>query len=203
MNRSSKIVPLILLVPMFVAAAAWVVYHETRTPQNEKEALNRMIELQQEGRYEKAAQTMQTWMQDGRRDASRDGFMYGQIAFVYIAKAYKKPGTRDESVRRAEDNLQKALTFYEEHPQDGLTLEPFEIGGTYEILGDLSEKDKCRLYEKAHRLLVQQLPLIKGDSYTAYGHTTPLDPVRGEVNKHLDAVNDKLSKVGCQAHSVQ
>ena len=49
----------------------------------------------------------------------------------------------------------------------------------------------------------QQLPLIKGDSYTAYGHTTPLDPVRGEVNKHLDAVNEKSSKAGCHAHLMQ
>jgi hypothetical protein len=158
MDRPSKVFLLALLVP-FVALAAWLVYHETRIPQNEREALNRMIELQQEGRYDRAAQTMQTWMQDRRRDASRDGFMYGQIAFVYIAKAYKTPRTRDESVRRAEENLQKALTFYEEHPEEGLTLEPFEIGGSYEILGDLSEKDKCRLYEKSHRLLVQTATL--------------------------------------------
>jgi len=202
MDRSSKVFLLALLL-IFVGLAAWLVYHETRIPQNERQALNRMIELQEEGRYDRAAQTMRTWMQDRRRDSSRDGFLYGQIAFVYIAKAYKRPRTGGESVRRAEENLQKALTFYEEHPEDGLTLEPFEIGGSYEILGDLSEKDKCRLYEKAHRLLVQQLPLIKGDSYTAYGHTAPLDPVRGEVNKHLDAVNEKLSKAGCQAHSTQ
>ena len=194
---------MILLVPVFVGAVAWIIYHETRIPQNEKEALNRLIELQEEGRYDKAAQTMQTWMGDSRRDTSRDGFMYGQIAFVYIAKAYRRPGTRDDSVRRAEENLQKALAFYEEHPQGDLTLEPFEIGGSYEILGDLSEKDKCRLYEKAHGLLVQQLPLIKGDSYTAYEHTTPLEPVRGEIKKHLNAVKEKSSKVGCQANSQQ
>jgi len=203
MNRSGKIILSILLVLVFVAAAALVIYHETRVPQNEREALNRMIELQEEGRYDKAAQTMQTWMGDSKRDTSHDGFMYGQIAFVYIAKAYKRPAMKDESVRRAEENLQKALTFYEEHPQDGLTLEPFEIGGSYEILGDLSEKDKCRLYEKAHGLLVRQLPLIKGDAYTAYGHTTQLAPVRNDVRKHLASVIGKSSKAGCPAYSEQ
>src|SRR5580704_1720510 len=112
MTRPSKILLLALLI-LFVAFAAWLVYHETRIPQNQGEVLNRMIELQKEGRYDKAVQVVQNWMNDGRRDISHDGFMYGQIAMVYIMKAYKRPTARDQSVRRAEENLQKALSFFD------------------------------------------------------------------------------------------
>jgi len=196
MTRPSKVF-LLLLVP-FVALAAWLAYHETRTPRNQTEVLNRMIELQKEGRYDKAVQVAQSWI-----DVSDDGLMYDQIAFVYITRAYNKPAYRDESIRRAEESLQKALAFFDGQNQDILSLEPFEIGGAYEILADISDKDKCRLYEKARELFVRQLPMIKGDSYAAYGHTTRLEPVRSDVRKHLDAVNGKSSKGGCQAHSEQ
>jgi tetratricopeptide (TPR) repeat protein len=198
----SKVLLLTLLVPL-VAFVAWLIYHETRTPRNQGEVLNRMIELQEEGRYDKAVQVVQNWMKDARRNTSNDGFMYGQIAIVYIAKAYKKPATRDESIRRAEENLQKELTLFDRQSQTDLNLDRFEIGSGYEILGDFSDKDKCRLYERARELFERQLPLIKGDSYTAYGHTTPLEPVRNDVRKHLNAVNEKSTKTGCREHSEQ
>jgi hypothetical protein len=195
-----KVLSLIVIVA-FVVLVARFVYHETRIPQNQGEVLNRMIELQKEGRYDKAVQVVQNWMNDGRRDISHDGFMYGQIAMVYIMKAYKRPTARDQSVRRAEENLQKALSFFDGRSQSDLSLDPFEIGGGYEILADISDKDKCRLYEKARALFARQLPLIKGDSYTAYGHTTQLEPVRGDVRKHLIAVIEKSSKARCPAYS--
>jgi tetratricopeptide (TPR) repeat protein len=196
MSGSWKVLFLMFLVPI-VALAAWLAYHETRTPQNENEVLRRMIELQREGRYDKAVQVVQNWMNDSRRDMSHDELLYQQIAMVYIAKAYKKRSSRDESVHLAEMNLEKSLNLFEKDaPKDN---DPwlFEIGGAYELLGDTSDKDKCRLYEKASAALTRQLPLIKGDSYTAYGHTTPLEPVRAEIRKHLDALNEKSSKAGC------
>ncbi len=196
MTRPTKVLLLTLLVP-FVALAAWLAYHETRIPQNQGEVLNRMIELQREGRYDKAVQVVQNWMRDNRRDTSHDALLYQQIAIVYIAKAYKKSRSRDESMRRAEENLQRALSFFDEQSQGDLSLDLFEIGEGYEILADISNQDKCRLYEKARALFVQQLPLIKGDSYTAYGHTTPLEPVRNDVRKHLDAVKGKSLRAGC------
>ena len=199
MTRSWKIVFSVFLAAI-AALASWVIYHETRTPQNETEVLKRMIELGREGRYDKAVQVVQRWMDDSRRDVTRDEILYEQIAFVYIGKARKRPGTRDESVHLAELNLEKALDLFEKEKHTDLAIELFEIGGAYELLGDNSDKEKCQLYEKARELFVRQLPLIKGDSYTAYGHTTPLEPLRGEVRKHLNAVSDKSSKDGCQVH---
>src|SRR5258708_13001646 len=97
MTRPTKVLLLTLLVP-FVALAAWLAYHETRIPQNQGEGLNRMIELQREGRYDKAVQVVQNWMRDNRHDTSHDALLYQQIAIVYIPKPSKKPGSSDDPI---------------------------------------------------------------------------------------------------------
>jgi tetratricopeptide (TPR) repeat protein len=199
MIRSQKVAILAFLVPL-VTLVAWIVYHETRIPQNQGEVLNRMIELQREGRYDKAVEVVQKWMKDGRRNIANDDFMYGQIAMVYIIKAYKRPGSREDSVQRAQDNLDKELNSFEQENHGEVSVQLFEIGGGYETLGDLSDQGKCNFYEKARQAFLQQLPLITEDSYTAYGKTMLLEPVRGDVRKHLDSVNEKSSKAGCQLH---
>lgn len=171
-----------------------------RTPQNQQEVLTRMIELEGEGRYDRAVKVVEFWLRDSRRDISRDGLLYDQMAMVYIAKAYKRPSSREESIHQAELNLEQSLSLSDQQNQNDLRVDLFEIGGKYELLGDISRRDKCRLYEKAQGLLLRQLPLIRGDSYTAYGKTLRLEPFRAEVRKHLDAVNEKFSKAGCRAH---
>ncbi len=104
---------------------------------------------------------------------------------------------------QAELSLEKALGFYDKKKEEDIDVGLFGIGGAYEILGDLSDKDRCRFYLMAKRAFEHQLPLIKGDSYTAYGKTVALEPLRTEVRKHLEAVNEKSAKAGCQAHSEQ
>jgi len=200
MTRPLRILLSVLSVPLLILVS-WLTYHETRVPHEQVEVFNRMIELEKEGRYDKAVEVAQNWMSDDGRNVARDIVMYDQIAMVYILKAYKRPGTREESVRRAEDNLEKALNFFDSQKQDGLNLELFEIGGGFEVLGDLSEKDKCRFYEKASMAFARQLPMINGDSYTAYGKTIPLEPVRSDVRKHLNAINEKSAKAGCPVSS--
>jgi len=199
MTRPLKILLFVLSVPLLILVS-WLTYHETRVPQNEREVLNRMIELLKEQRYDKGAQIAQNWVKDTRRDASRDWVMYDQIAFLYVAKAYNKPGSRDDSVRLAQENLEKSLGLFENQNQGDISVELFEIGGAYERIGDISDKQKCESYEKARELYVRQLASIKGDSYTAYGKTILLEPVRTEMRKRLDATNVKYMNAGCQSH---
>jgi len=181
-----------------LASAAWIVYHETRVPQNQTEVLNRMIELQKEGRYDKAAQVVQRWLTDGRRDSSKDDLLFQQIAIVYLIKAYKKPASREDSFREAERNLEKALeTLDRQKPEDN-DIGLFGVGGGYEQMGNLATKGKCHYYERAKQCYVRQLPIIKGESYTAYGSTIPLEPLRKEIRKHLDATEAELLQNGCQ-----
>jgi tetratricopeptide (TPR) repeat protein len=191
-----------VILTALVAASAILIsrlaYHETRTPHNQTEVLNRMIELQKEGRYDKAVKVVQDWMNKNARDDYRDGMLYGQIAVVYITKADKRPATKNESVQLAKENLEKELNLFDKQGQGELSVDLFEIGGSYETLGDIADGDKCPFYQKARELYEKQLPLIKGDSYTTSGKTFSLEPVRRDVRKHLDATNEKLAKAVCQ-----
>ena len=194
---------LLMFLALFVGLVAWLVYHETRAPKNGTEALNQAIELQEAGKYDKGVQVLQTWMDGSNRNTSHDGFLYQQIAMIYIAKAYAKPRTRDESIGDAELNLEKSLGFLnnqkaKDNGLDSMVLEG--VGGAYQTLGDMADRNKCRFYEKAKQALMRDLPLIQGDSYTAYGSTLPLEPARAEVRKQLDSVNEKYTKSGCHAN---
>jgi len=199
MSRAWKLFLSMALLACLIMAA-WFVFREGHPPKSGSEALTWAIELQEAGRYDKAVQVLQTWMKGANRNTSHDGFLYHQIAMIYIVKAYKKPRTRDDSIHQSELNLKEAQRLFDQQQvlDDDTSL--FGIGGAYEILGDISDKDKCRLYEIGRQALERQLPLIKGDSYTAYGKTVPLEPLRAEIRKHLDAVNKKSSTAGCQAH---
>jgi hypothetical protein len=196
MTLSSKAWFFVLLVPVLILIS-WIAYHELRTPQNQEEVLTRMIELQKQGRYDGAVRVMQRWMNDSRRDVTHDELLYQQIAMIYIMKAYKKSASRNESARLAELSLEKSFDLFERQKSKDNDPWLIEIGGAYETLGDISDRDKCRLYERANALYLEQLPLIKGESLTSYGYTARLEPVRAEIRKHLDATKKKLSGAGC------
>jgi hypothetical protein len=196
MTRPLKVCLFALLAPLLILVS-WLVYHETRVPRNQAEVLTRMVELQKEGRYDGAVRVVQSWMNDSRRDVTHDEILYQQIAMIYIMKAYKRSASRNESARLAELNLEKSVDMFEKQESKDNDIWLLGIGGAYEILGDISDNDKCRLYEKASALYLEQLPLIKGSSLTSYGRTTQLEPVRAEIRKHLDATKKKLSGAGC------
>ena len=143
MTQSKRILCFAGLAAVCLTLAGWFVVARRNVPKTGSEALNRAIELQQAGRYDKAVQVLQTWMTGASRNTSHDGFLYQQIAMICIAKAYKKPATRDESIRQAQLNLEKSLDFINKrHPEDN-SVYLDGIGGAYEILGDLSETNKC------------------------------------------------------------
>jgi hypothetical protein len=122
---------------------------------------------------------------------------------VYINKAYKKRKSTEDSGHQADLNLEKALSLHDQEQSDGLGIDLFEIGGGYELLGDLPIAEKCEFYEKARQLFERQWPLIQSDTYTAFGKTYPLASLRVEVKKHLDSVRQKLSSSGCPANVKQ
>ena len=185
------------LVATSLLFLAWILFYPKPAPQSPGEAVNRMIALQDDGRYDEAVKTVQTWMQMNPRDASRDGLLYQQIAMVYITKAYKEPDSREDSVSQAEQNLEMALGRRDQEVSGGLGTDLFEIGTGYEVLGNLPVAETCKFYEKARQLFERQLPLIQSDTYTASGRTFSLKPLQVAVNKHLEAVRQKLSNAGC------
>ena len=156
-----------------------------------------MVQLQESGHYDDAVRVVEDWMNQHRSDASQNDFLHLQIAMVYISKAYHKQSTRDESLNNAASHLEQALNVYATKKPEDEDTTLFGIGGAYEILGDLSQKDKCGFYRKARSAFDEQLPLIKGYSYTAYGKTVAIEPLRAEIRKHLTSVDDKSAQAGC------
>ena len=175
----------------------------TKPPQNENEVMKRAVGLQKWGRYDEAARVIQDWMAQGKGDVSHNDFLHFEIGMIYLTKASKRHWTREESLHNAALHLEQAVSIHDSTQPKDMDLMLFEIGGAYEILGDLSEREKCESYQKAKVALERQLPLIQGDSYTAYGKTTPLEHVRADVRKHLRSVGEKLAQAACsipQAH---
>jgi hypothetical protein len=196
MSLASKILLAVLLLP-FLGFAAWFIRYEMRTPQDEREVMDRQIELVRAGRYDKASQVIETWLTDPRRDASRDGLLYQQLAVAYFGKAWSKPSGKRDSSRQANLNLEKELNLYNRENAAGLRVDLVSIARGHEVLGDLSNEDNCLYYAKAIAELTRQMTLVKGDSYEADGKKFSLDPLRRDINKHLDGVRDKATKAGC------
>jgi hypothetical protein len=196
MALSSRILVSAFLLA-FIAFATWFIRGELHTPQNEREVIDREIDLLRAGRYDKAIQIIQNWMNDPRRNMSRDGLLYHQLAMVYIAKAWRAPVGKDEFVHRAARNLDKELDLYNRENPTSLRVDLLEIGLAREVLGDLSETDKCNYYGLARQELSQQLLLMAGDFYEVDGRKLPLAGARRKVNEHLDAAKEKSSKAGC------
>jgi len=156
-----------------------------------------MVQLQESGHYNAAVRVVENWMNQHQNDTSQNDFLHLQIAMVFIRKAYHKQSTRDESLGNAASHLEQALHLYAAKKPEDEDTTLFGIGGAYEILGDLPQNDKCRFFGKARTALGKQLPLIKGDSYTAYGKTVALEPIRVEIRKHLTSVENKSAQAGC------
>lgn len=190
MNHAARVACLTLLTICSTLCAC------QKPPRSRGEAVTRMVQLQQSGHYDDAIRVVEDWMSQHQNDASQNDFLHLQIAMVYISKAYYKHSTQ-ESLDSAASHLEQALSIYAAKKPEDVDTMLFGIGGAYETLGDLSEKDKCRFYGKARSAFNEQLPLIKGDSYTAYGKTVALEPLRAEIRKHLTSADDKSAKAGC------
>ncbi len=136
-------------------------------------------------------------MTQGKGDTSRNDSLHFQIAMIYLTKTSKRPWVREESLRNAALHLDQALDIHDSAQPQEMDIMLFEIGGAYEILGNLSEKERCKFYGRSKDALERQLPLIQGDSYTTYGKTIPLEPARTDVRKHLESVGQKIVQFGC------
>jgi len=69
---------------------------------------------------------------------------------IYLTKASKRHWTREESLHNATLHLKQALSIYGSVGPKDMDVMLFEIAGTYEIFGDLSEREKCKSYEKGN-----------------------------------------------------
>ena len=79
-----------------------------------------------------------------------------------------------------------------------MDIELYSAGRGFEMAGDLSTTNGCLYYARAVKAFEEEVSFIQGDSYTAYGKTIPLEPVRQENQKALERVKAKFTKAGCK-----
>lgn len=152
-----------------------------------------MARLDQQGRYDDAIRIALDWIRKHPGDSYGATF-YDQIALTYLMKASKDTAHRDKSIEQAAAFFDKDIAA---QPKDSLGFALLEVGRGMEWAGDLSSRDSCAYYGRAIRDFEEDVPYIQGDSYTAYGKTIPLAPIRQENDKSLQRVQAKFAKAGC------
>jgi hypothetical protein len=164
-------------------------------PEKGSDTISLMARLDQQGRYDDAIRVAQDWMKKHPEDSAHNWAFYDQIAITYLMKASKDPGRKEEWVQQAVAYYDKALSTHQKTDVD-ITL--YETGRGFETAGDLSMTNRCSYYGRAVKAFEEEIPFIQGDSYTAYGKTIPLEPVRQQDEKALETVKAKLAKAGCR-----
>jgi hypothetical protein len=174
---------------LLIAACAFVGC-KAKTPETLNDARNLLVNYSQRGRYDDAIKVAQDWMKRHPEDS-----LYDQVAIIYLKKAAKDSARKDEWVGQAVANLEKDLQV---HNMKTVDMELYEIGKDFEVAGDLSTHDSCLYYGRAAKAFEDEVQFIQGDSYSAYGSTTPLAPVRQGNEKALERVKSKFDKAGCK-----
>jgi hypothetical protein len=188
MSMRIQLAPLSLFVILFLGCHA-------STPEKVSDTLSLIARLDQQGRYDETIRVAQDWMKKHPDATSHNLALYDQIAIAYLMKASKNTEHREEWIRQA-------VAYYDEdlsvHQKGEIDLELYEAGRGFEMAGDLSTTDSCLYYARAVKAFEEEVSFIQGDNYTAYGRTTPLEPVRQDNEKALERVKAKFTKAGCK-----
>ncbi len=162
-------------------------------PEKGSEAITLMARYNQQGRHDDAIRVAQEWL--NRHPDDSGATFYEQIAITYLMKASKDSARKDEWIEQAVTYYDKDLSV---HQKKDVDLELYSVGRGFEAAGDLSTRDGCLYYERAVKAFEQEVPFIQGDTFTAYGKTIPLAPVRKENEQALERVKVKFTKANCK-----
>lgn len=179
----------LLLVPM-----AALVGCRAKTPDTRSDLFTLMVKFGQAGNYDDAIRVGQDWLGKHPQNSDRD-LVYEQVALSYLAKAGKDKVHRDEWIQQAVAYFDDDLSV---HTKGEADIELYSVGRGLEMAGDLSSKGKCSYYGRSIGDFEDEVGFIQGDSYSAYGKTIPLAPIRQENEKALERVKTKFEKTGCK-----
>lgn len=164
-------------------------------PEKGSDTISLMARLDQQGRYDDAIRVAQDWMKKHPEDPTHNWAFYNQIALAYLMKASKSPARKEEWIQQAAAYYDKGLSANQKNEVD---IAQYDAGRGFETAGDLSTINGCLYYGRAVKAFEEEIPFIQGNSYTAYGETILLEPVRRENEKALERVKAKFSKAGCK-----
>ena len=182
---------LFLFVPTMMLAGCRI-----SAPEDPNQAMAQMVKYGQKGKPEVAIKVAEDWLSKHPNETAHKSALYEQMAITYLIWASKDNARREELVGNAAIYYEREILERQERPVD-LTF--YNAGRGFENAGDLSTVNRCVYYGRAVRAFEKEAPYIQGESYTAYGKTIPLAPVRGENEKSLERVKSKYETAGCKA----
>ena len=146
-------------------------------------------------RYDAAISLAQEWLKVHPEDVSHAPLMYGQIAFIYLSKAIKDRAHEDKWVQLAVAYFDRELSAFHPTPPD---VELYEAGRGLEAAGRLSPGNSCEYFGRAVKAFEDEAPFVQGDTFTAYGKTIELAPIRQDIEKSLKRTKAEFAKAGCK-----
>jgi hypothetical protein len=182
-------------VAIISLCATLLVGCHAKTPEKGSDTLSLMVSLDQQGRYDDAIRVAQDWMKQHPEGTLHDWTFYDQIAITYLMKASKDTAHKEEWIQQAVAYYDKDLSV---HQKDSVDVELYGVRRGFEMAGDLSTINRCLYYGRAIKAFEEEIPYIQVDSYTAFGKTIPLEPVRKENERALQRLKAKFIKAGCK-----
>lgn len=144
------------------------------------------VKLLRKGRYDEAARAIL----DSIKNEKKDAWRYQSVAAVYYAHAQIDPTNREKLLAEAERYIEKSIEL---SASDPVNVMSGAIG--IEQIGD-SSSHPCSYYAKATEYGQSALAQLKGDSIFAADEKIPTEPIRADIEKHMNAVSDK-TKTRC------
>jgi hypothetical protein len=144
------------------------------------------VKLLKKGRYDEAANAIL----DSIKDEKKDSWRYQSVAAVYYARAQNDPANREKWLAEAQNYIDKSISLSANDPVD---LMSGAIGT--ERIGD-SSSQPCSYYEKANVYAQSAQAQLKSDSMFAGDEKIPTQPIRDDIEKHINALNSK-TKTKC------
>jgi hypothetical protein len=140
------------------------------------------VKLLRKGRYDEAANAIL----DSIKDEKKDSWRYQSVAAVYYARAQNEPTDREKWLAEANSYIEKSIDL---SPDDFVNLMSGAFG--IERIGDSSSRS-CPYYAKATEHARSALAQLKGDSVSDGDEKIPTEPIRADIEKHINGLNDKI-----------
>lgn len=144
------------------------------------------VKLLRKGRYDEAAKAIL----DSIKDEKKDSWRYQSVAAVYYARAQNDPTNREKWLAEADSYIGKSIDLSQ---SDAVNLMSGAVA--LERVGD-SSSQPCPYYEKANVYAQSALAQLKSDSMFAGDEKIPTQPIRDDIEKHINALNGK-TKTKC------
>jgi tetratricopeptide (TPR) repeat protein len=142
------------------------------------------INLEHQGRYEEAIQTVLDRIREGLPEADADS----EVALIYLDQAKKDLPNREKWAEQAVAYLDKAAALA---PHNPFILE--SAMDNFNTVGDYSENG-CSHYQKAVQFGEATLALLQGNTVTVEGHlrSYPTQPIKEGLQPRLRRIREKV-----------